>query len=271
MPGTSFAMLPRVKKAVEDLMTRVVFVVSPTHSVATARAAMRQGNVRHLVVADDDDGVVGLLSDKDVSGTDEEALVGDVMSTPAFTINSAALAFEAIALMLQHRISALPVCDDGGGLAGIITTTDVLIVAYEALTEETELHAARPVEADRALLAAKLGRVRTAEHAGAMATAAAELAAFLKQRYQREEQTDGIFAQIRDEQPHRASEIAALCAEHEEILALTQALVDSNWQRARGHRATIVPPTGLETELIDAIERHEAREARLLDSSLAAT
>jgi CBS domain-containing protein len=50
----------------------------------------------------------------------------DVMSRPVISVASGASVLEAVRLMLQNRISGLPVVDAAGGLVGIVTEGDFL-------------------------------------------------------------------------------------------------------------------------------------------------
>lgn len=60
----------------------------------------------------------------------------DVMSVKVVTISSKATVFEAAKLMLDRRISGLPVVDDQGHLVGIVTEGDLL----RRIEIGTELH-----------------------------------------------------------------------------------------------------------------------------------
>jgi CBS domain-containing protein len=51
---------------------------------------------------------------------------GDVMTLGAATVRPDASLAEAARLILEHRISGLPVVDDGGALVGIVTERDLL-------------------------------------------------------------------------------------------------------------------------------------------------
>ncbi|WP_327319561.1 CBS domain-containing protein [Streptomyces sp. NBC_01235] len=53
---------------------------------------------------------------------------GGVMSTPAVTVRADATVAEAARLMTEHRVERLPVVDEEGTLAGIVTRRDVLQV-----------------------------------------------------------------------------------------------------------------------------------------------
>jgi CBS domain-containing protein len=50
----------------------------------------------------------------------------DVMTTKVVTVEPTATILQAIRLMLQHRISGLPVVDAGGNLVGVVTEGDFL-------------------------------------------------------------------------------------------------------------------------------------------------
>ncbi len=255
-----------MSKTVEHLMTRVVFVVSPTDRVDVAEATMKQGDVRHLAVVDEAGRCIGMISDKDLVMAGPGAPISAVMSEEPVTIPVTAPAYEAVALMLQHRFNSVPVVDDDGQLEGIITSTDAMIVAYETLAADAT-PADGPVDADRALLTSKLGRVRESRHPKATATAIGELTSFLKQRFQREEQDDSIFAQIVAEQPEREAEIKAVRAEHTAIIASAERLIGE----CKGHEGETAAPLAAEAaDLVQTIEAHEAFKARLLASSLAA-
>lgn len=51
---------------------------------------------------------------------------GDVMTTGAATVKPSASLAEAARLMIEHRISGLPVVDEGGKLVGIVSEGDFL-------------------------------------------------------------------------------------------------------------------------------------------------
>lgn len=249
-------------------MTRVVFVVSPEHTVAVAEATMRQGDVRHLAVVDEGGALVAILSERDLVTAAPDARVAQVMSEHPLRIAGRAPAYEAIALMLQHRFNALPVVDDDGALSGIITATDAMIVAYEALARGADEHdRGHPRVVEQALLDERLARLRGAKHPAALATAAAELETFLVRHFAREEQIGGIFDQITEEQPERGDDIAMLRREHARIVARAQRLLDENRKYAERGSADVAGGAAM---LAAAIERHEAHEADVIAAALGA-
>ena len=50
----------------------------------------------------------------------------DVMTHPVISVSSRSSILEAVRLMLQHKISGLPVLDESGSLAGIVSEGDLL-------------------------------------------------------------------------------------------------------------------------------------------------
>ena len=60
--------------------------------------------------------------------TRNEKRVKDAMSRDVVTINAAELAHEALQLMAENKVSALPVVDRQGRCIGIISTSDFIDV-----------------------------------------------------------------------------------------------------------------------------------------------
>jgi len=132
-------------------MHRRVVTVFPGDSLQTARERMRSRNVRQLPVTDDDGTLVGILSDRDIReamipyqllpGTSREEMerllsetaVEKIMTRKVVTAMVYDALEDAIVLLHDFRINALPVVDDRGRLAGILTRGDVLKACIEAM------------------------------------------------------------------------------------------------------------------------------------------
>ena len=56
------------------------------------------------------------------------------MTTVVHTVTPGARAEDAAGMMMDLKINALPVVDKNGELVGIVTATDYLAVAHQALT-----------------------------------------------------------------------------------------------------------------------------------------
>jgi acetoin utilization protein AcuB len=122
-------------------MTREVATISPETLLPLAWATLQRLRVRHLPVVVDGK-LVGIISDRDllVRGTrgadgslvlPETAIAGEVMSLRPITCRANAPVSTLAALMLEHRIDALPITDAHDGLLGLVTSTDLLELLKE--------------------------------------------------------------------------------------------------------------------------------------------
>ncbi|MFD5411988.1 CBS domain-containing protein [Streptomyces nojiriensis] len=124
---------------VGDLMTdEVVAVVSATSFKDVAKL-LAQHDISGLPVVDDEDRVVGVVSESDLlirQGTPvaphseasplAEVTAGEVMSTPAVTVHAEETAADAARLMTRRNVERLPVVDEEDRLVGIVTRRDLL-------------------------------------------------------------------------------------------------------------------------------------------------
>ena len=129
-------MAPRVSSYYRDR----VYVVSPNDTLAAARNMMIRHGIRRLVVIDEQEKPIGILTASDIlsalmgryqSVPLDSILVGDVMSRDVITIEPTKSIKTAAKLMIKHNIGGLPVVDPTGKLIGIITKTDMLRAFYE--------------------------------------------------------------------------------------------------------------------------------------------
>jgi acetoin utilization protein AcuB len=125
---------------VRDFMSASPVSVAPETPVAEARDLMQRQRIRHLLVVDRER-LVGIVTDRDIRlnlpspATSlsiweinyllAKLTVKEVMTKSVITIEPARQVRDAVRLMLERRIGALPVVE-GGRLVGIITETDLL-------------------------------------------------------------------------------------------------------------------------------------------------
>lgn len=127
-----------VDLTVGSLMTRDVVTVSPRTMSVEAEKIMMQGRFRHLPVVLPSGEIVGMLSDRDLirarsRNRDGRIAVSEVMSKDVMHFaRPNTLAREATWIMLEKKLGALPVMEDQR-LVGLITETDLLRLAHEAL------------------------------------------------------------------------------------------------------------------------------------------
>ena len=136
---------------VEDVMTRRPTAVLESAPLRAAAATMRELDVRHLPVITAEHELAGMLSDRDLvslppEGADPEELtpaqrhalevkVAAVMSTDVKSVTSERPVIEAIEILLEHRIGAIPVLSPEGRLVGILSYVDLLRAYARDLVE----------------------------------------------------------------------------------------------------------------------------------------
>ncbi len=130
-------MAPRVR----DWMTRFPITVNRRVSVFQAREIMDDEQVRRLLVLDDEDCLLGVVTSGDLREVSpspvsslsfferrealEEIPIEEIMHQDPITIPPDATIQEAADLMFQNKIGGLPVVEDGE-LVGVITQSDLL-------------------------------------------------------------------------------------------------------------------------------------------------
>jgi CBS domain-containing membrane protein len=133
---------------VRDLMTPQVVTVLPEDSIAKAYERMLDHRIRHLVVIDGDNDVVGLLTHRDLlrhslieraelplslqNSVMRRIRVEEVMTSEVETAEPGQSLQEAALLMFDNKYGCLPVIE-GSQLVGILTESD--FVRYFALTK----------------------------------------------------------------------------------------------------------------------------------------
>lgn len=128
----------KARLTVEDLMSTAVVFARETDPVEKAESDMAAVGIRHLPVVDARGHVVGIVSHRDVlralghKGAGKEPL-GAVMTRRVRTAKRAMPAHEAAAILLASKIGCLIVVGEEEELVGIVTETDFVRVAEQAL------------------------------------------------------------------------------------------------------------------------------------------
>ena len=125
---------------VRDWMARKVIEVTPTTPLVNARKLMKQHGIRRLPVIEDDE-LVGIITRSDIHTTDAPEMnsltIGDLhetlshimvkgeMTPDPITVHAEDSLGVAAKLMLDNKISGLPVVDDDRRVIGMITESDI--------------------------------------------------------------------------------------------------------------------------------------------------
>lgn len=110
--------------------------VGETAQVAAKRMEAR--NVGSLVIVDGRRRPVGIVTDRDLAihvcghGLDPgQARIGDVMSPNPTSVTEDSSIEKALEVMRSVAVRRLPVVDDEGGLIGVVTLDDILLLMAE--------------------------------------------------------------------------------------------------------------------------------------------
>ena len=128
---------------VREIMTAKPITIDPEMPMLEARQRMADARIRHLVVVDDAR-VVGIVTDRDIRlnlpspATSlsvwelnyllPQLTVGGVMSKTVIVVEPDRPVAEAARIMMDHKMGALPVVEEGR-LVGIITESDFVSAA----------------------------------------------------------------------------------------------------------------------------------------------
>ena len=128
MPPDALSSERSLTLPVKYLVKRPPIFVEPGATVAQAAATMQNARVGSLLVSGDPPGIV---TDRDLrdrvlsAGLGPETPVGRVMTRPVRSIDSDALVFTALHLMLEENIHHLVLAEEGK-IVGVISATDLL-------------------------------------------------------------------------------------------------------------------------------------------------
>lgn len=129
--------------SLNSLLTRRVVTASPKDSLAKVGSLMEQQNVGAVVVTEADR-PIGIVTDRDlalaacVRGTSPDEHVQSVMTCPVSTISKDEGVYTATQQMMEQAVRRLPVVDQSGGLVGLVSLDDLLLLLSRELQNMAE-------------------------------------------------------------------------------------------------------------------------------------
>ena len=136
-------------KSVAELMTANPLFVRREQTLKDAHDLMRTKNIRHIPVLDEQDKLVGVLTQKKMIATvmgllakygtstlerkEKQQIIGELMDTDFATVQPQQSLAEVISYFLKNKHGCLPVVDDNEQLLGILTSSDFVRLAGQLL------------------------------------------------------------------------------------------------------------------------------------------
>lgn len=148
---------------IEEFMTADPYTLRENHSLYDARKVMTERHIRHIPITDDNNRLLGLVSQRDVlaatdsssaqqiksapDADDQDIMLSDIMIKDVRVIHKADSLREAALFIQSHKYGCLPVVADDC-LVGIITDSDFIAIAIDLLeqAEYTETEIANETE-----------------------------------------------------------------------------------------------------------------------------
>ncbi len=127
--------------SLRELATCPATTCTPTTSVRDAARLMATADVGFLVVVDDGEHPVGVLTDRDIvlravaTGRAHETAVAEVMTTHAAHVDEHATIEQAATIMADKQCRRLALTSDGARLIGVLSLDDLLRVAGRELQQ----------------------------------------------------------------------------------------------------------------------------------------
>ena len=134
-----------------DVMTSPAVTIRWDATVLEASALMEERNIRRLPVVDEENVLIGIISDGDVRealsiynltnpyAPDQDEIllaVDEIMSSPVYTVGPDEHLKQVVRLMLDHKIGGVPVVDERQHPLGLITESDIFRLMLEAWEQE---------------------------------------------------------------------------------------------------------------------------------------
>ena len=138
------------KVLVKDWMSSPVKTVKPDTIISKAHQLMKDDGIRRLPVMDGDQlaGIITIGDIREASPSDATTLsiwelnylwaqltVDKVMTRNVISVRPDASMIDAAQVMLNHKISGLPVMDLRDGLVGIVTESDIFRMLVKSRAE----------------------------------------------------------------------------------------------------------------------------------------
>jgi acetoin utilization protein AcuB len=128
---------------VDKSMTKRVITIRRETGLIEAKALMKEHGIRHLPVTDEENTLVGIVTDRDVRSATPSILMDDfdsarererlaqitaqdIMSKTPVTLKPMHTIQDALLIIQEKKVGALPVVDENNKLRGILSVRDLM-------------------------------------------------------------------------------------------------------------------------------------------------
>ncbi|RMH80634.1 MAG: CBS domain-containing protein [Acidobacteria bacterium] len=132
--------------SVESLARKEVITLKPSDSVFDAVKLMKEKNIGSVVIVDDENRPVGIITDRDVvlrvvyEGLDPKATALNKVMTRGLSVLEEGMGlFEALSFMREEGVRRYPVVDSSGKLTGFLSLDDMLYLLGKELASVADI------------------------------------------------------------------------------------------------------------------------------------
>lgn len=134
--------------SVTSIMADDLFTLGIENTLADARIMMVQNRIRHIPIVDDNNALLGIISQRDVLAAEESSLIItdkfkrfdyeqsvkiiEFYRSEIMTINSKSSVHQAALTIQKYKIGCLPILANGK-LVGLVTSSDFVNVAINLI------------------------------------------------------------------------------------------------------------------------------------------
>ncbi len=139
----------RTTPTVGDVMTITPRTIVGNQPITAARKVMKEYGIRHLPVVDEQNKLIGIVSERDihvvVAASGQRLAIEQVMTPKPYTVAPNTLVNQVAKAMAAKKYGAAVILDKGR-ILGVFTTTDALSVLVDAIEGKLPRVQARAIE-----------------------------------------------------------------------------------------------------------------------------
>lgn len=141
---------------ISEIMTSEPACCKKDASLRDAARLMVENDCGEIPVVDDDGGLVGVVTDRDVccravaDGKSADTRVEEIMTRSVITVTPDIELEDCLATMEQNQIRRVPVIDDDGKCCGMVSQADIARTGGDSRTAELVAKISRPQQKEEA-------------------------------------------------------------------------------------------------------------------------